>query len=283
MRFISYQRDGRDGLAVRRGGDLVDLGEGYDLQTLIARDPAQLQSFKSAPSGAVLDPATIRFRPPLARPPKIICVGLNYADHAAESPYKNVPDYPAFFPRFASSLIGHGDPIIRPLASAQLDFEGEVAAVVGKGGYRISRARALDHVIGYSIFNDASLRDYQFKSSQWTMGKNFDGTGPFGPEFVTADELPAGAAGLRLETRLNGEVVQSANTADMVFAVDQLIAIASEVFTLEPGDVIVTGTPSGVGFARKPPLYMKDGDVCDVEVEGLGILRNPIKNESAAA
>lgn len=281
MRFIRYQQNGRARLAVRRSNDLVDLGA-HDLETLLADDPAQLQSLERSSGGAVLDPAMLRNLPPLARPPKIICVGLNYADHAAESPYKNVPDYPAFFPRFASSLIGHGEPIIRPSVSEQLDYEGEVAAVIGKGGHHISRVHALDHVAGYAIFNDASLRDYQFKSSQWTMGKNFDSTGPFGPEFVTSDELPSGATGLRLETRLNGKVVQSASTSDLVFPVAELVALASVVVTLEPGDVIVTGTPAGVGFARKPPLYMKDGDVCEVEVEGLGILRNPIRNEPAS-
>jgi len=278
MRFVSYQLDGRRGLAVRRGDGLVDLGS-LDLADILARAPDELQAI-GASKGKQLDPAALRFRPPLARPPKIVCVGLNYVDHAAESPYKTVPDYPAFFPRFASSLVGHQDPIIRPSVSEQLDFEGEVAAVIGKGGHRISRERALDHVAGYSIFNDASLRDYQFKSPQWTVGKNFDGTGAFGPEFVTADELPRGAAGLRIETRLNGNKVQGANTNDLVFSVADLVFFASEVFTLEPGDVIVTGTPAGVGFARKPPLFMKAGDVCEVEVEGLGILRNPIQDEA---
>lgn len=278
MRFVSYRKEGREGLAVRKGGDLLDLGS-RSLLGLLNEGPGALTAAASA-AGKGLDPASIRFLPPISRPPKIICVGLNYVDHAAESPYKNVPDYPAFFPRFASSLVGHGEAIVRPVVSEQLDFEGEVAAIIGKGGHRISRTEALDHVAGYSIFNDASIRDYQFKSPQWTVGKNFDGTGAFGPEFVTADELPKGAAGLRLETRLNGQVVQSADTHDLVFSVADLVFFASEVLTLEPGDVIVTGTPSGVGFARKPPLFMKGGDVCEVEVEGLGILRNPIKDEA---
>lgn len=280
MRFVSYRREGQEGLAVRRDGELFDLGA-CDLLQLLA-DGADLKSIGSPTTAKALDTGTIGFRPPLARPPKIICVGLNYVDHAAESPYKTVPDYPAFFPRFASSLVGHGNPIIRPAVSEQLDFEGEVAAVVGKGGHRISRNRALDHIAGYSIFNDASIRDYQFKSPQWTVGKNFDGTGAFGPEFVTADELPAGAAGLHIETRLNGKIVQTANTNDLVFSVADLVFFASEVFTLEPGDVIVTGTPAGVGFARKPPLFMKNGDICEVEVEGIGVLRNPIKDEAQA-
>lgn len=278
MRLVSYTRGNDNGLALRRGQDLIDLGP-LDLHALLAKEPERLADLACA-DGRVLDPQTLRFRPPLARPPKIICVGLNYIDHAAESPYKSVPDYPAFFPRFASSLIGHGDAIIRPAVSEQLDFEGEFAAIIGRGGHRIPRERALEHVAGYSVFNDASLRDYQFKSPQWTAGKNFDATGPFGPDFVTADELPPGAVGLKLETRLNGKVVQSASTNDMVFSVVDLVFFASETMTLEPGDVIVTGTPAGVGFARKPPLYMKDGDVCEVEVEGIGLLRNPIRDEA---
>lgn len=178
----------------------------------------------------------------LARPGKILCIGLNYVDHAAESPYLTVPDCPAVFPRFSSSLVGHGAPIIRPTLSQELDFEGEVAVIVGRPGRHIAKADALAHVAGYSIFNDASIRDYQFKSAQWTVGKNFDGTGPFGPDFITADELAPGAHGLKIETRPNGTVVQSASTADMCFDVATLIAIISTAMTLDAGDVIMTGT-----------------------------------------
>lgn len=183
------------------------------------------------------------------------------------------------FGRYNSSLVGHGAAIVRPRVSEKLDYEGEFVAVIGKGGRDIPRASALDHVIAYSVFNDASVRDYQVKTPQWTIGKNFDGTGAFGPWLVTADEVPAGASGLKIETRLNGEVVQSASTSDMLFDVAQLIAILSEALTLTPGDIIVTGTPAGVGVARKPPLFMKAGDVCEVEVEGLGILRNEIVDQ----
>jgi len=276
MRFVSYRKDGTEALAVRKGDDLLDLGP-LRLLDLLADGAGALAAAANG-GGRILSPTDIRFLPPISRPPKIICVGLNYIDHVAESPYKDLPTYPAFFPRFASSLVAHEEPIVRPIVSEQLDFEGEVAAIIGKGGRGIARDRALDHVAGYSIFNDGSIRDYQFKSPQWTIGKNFDGTGAFGPEFVTADELPNGAAGLRLETRLNGKVVQAANTNDLLFSVADLIFFASEALTLEPGDVIVTGTPSGVGFARKPPLFMKDGDICEIEVEGLGVLRNPIKD-----
>ncbi|MNJ55287.1 Ureidoglycolate lyase [compost metagenome] len=154
--------------------------------------------------------------------------------------------------------------------------------IIGKGGRHIDRAHALEHVAGYSIFNEASVRDYQFKSPQWTIGKNFDATGAFGPVFVSADELPAGAKGLGLVTRLNGEIVQQANTADMVFDVAELITVLSEALTLEPGDLIVSGTPAGIGWARKPPLYMKPGDLCTVEIEGIGTLSNPIAAEAAS-
>lgn len=279
MRLVSYALDGRSGLALRTPDGLRDLGP-RSLETVLAGGPEALAACAGT-DGALLDPAAIAYRPVLARPGKILCIGLNYVDHAAESPYLKVPDYPAVFPRFSSSLVGHGAPIIRPKVSQDLDFEGEVAVIVGRPGRHIAKADALGHVAGYSIFNDASIRDYQFKSAQWTVGKNFDGTGPFGPEFVTADELPPGAHGLKIETRLNGTVVQSASTADMCFDVATLVSIISEVMTLETGDVIMTGTPAGVGFARKPPLYMRDGDVCEVEVEGLGILRNPVRDEVA--
>jgi len=247
---------------LRAGGDLADLG------AKLAR-------------GQAFDQAKVAFMPPLAQPPKIVCIGLNYASHTGETIYAQ-PDYPTIFGRFASSLIGHDAPMIRPQSSAQLDYEGELAVVIGRGGRHIPRERALAHVAGYSIFNDGSIRDFQFKSPQWTIGKNFDGTGAFGPFLVTADALPAGAAGLRLTTRLNGTEVQSANTSDMIFDVATLIATLSEAVTLEPGDVIVSGTPAGIGHARKPPVYMKAGDICEVEIEGLGVLRNIVADEAMA-
>ena len=161
----------------------------------------------------------------------------------------------------------------------QFDYEGEVVVVIGKAGRYIAKDRALAHVAGYSIFNDGSIRDYQFKSTQWMMGKNFDATGAFGPEMVTADELPAGAVGLQLRTRLSGRELQNANTRDMIFDVPTLVAVCSEAMTLHPGDIIISGTPSGVGFARKPPIFMQAGDVCEIDVEGIGVLRNPVIDE----
>lgn len=287
MRFVSFQTAGEQGLAVEIGGELRGLtrssaAHSIDLVELISHGAGELADIGRNLAGAsVIEPADIEYLPPLAKPGKIICVGLNYADHTKESPYAQ-PDYPTLFPRFATSLVGHGQPIVRPLISDSLDFEGEMVAVIGRGGRHISRAAALDHVIGYSIFNDGSVREYQFKSPQWTVGKNFDATGGFGPSFVTADELPAGGKGLRLETRLNGAVVQSASTTDMLFDVAEVIAVVSEAITLEPGDVMVTGTPAGIGWAREPRLLMRDGDVCEVEIEGLGVLRNPILDEQRA-
>jgi len=288
MRFVQFSEDGAKGLAVDQAGILRGLNEneaGYpgSLHSLLNAGAGALKAAHNRLSDArLLDPSQIRYLPPLERPGKIVCVGLNYADHTKESPYEQ-PSYPTFFPRFASSLIGHGESIVRPRVSEQLDFEGELAVVIGIGGRHISKDRALEHVAGYAIFNEASIRDYQFKSPQWTIGKNFDATGAFGPTFVSADELPPGASGLSLVTRLNGAIVQQGNTADMVFSVVDLISILSEAVTLEPGDVIVTGTPAGIGWARRPPLFMKPGDLCTVEIEGLGTLSNPIADEQPPA
>ena len=224
--------------------------------------------------------SAVTFLPPVINPGKLLCVGLNYADHAAEGNFEK-PKQPVLFLRLESSVVGHGVPMIRPRVSEHFDYEGEVVAVIGKAGRAIPKARALEHVVAYSLFNDGSVRDYQFKGPQWTMGKNFDASGSFGPFLVSADEVPPGADGLRISTRLNGKVVQDASTRDLIFPVAELISYASEAMTLRPGDAIVTGTPSGVGFARKPPLWMKDGDVCEIEVERIGMLRNPIRDEAA--
>lgn len=289
MRLATIERDGKPVLAAYRGPDLIDLsrlGSGLP-ETMLgfveggaAAKEAVAKAIAAAPVSAVLDPERATFLPVIPRPGKIICVGLNYADHSAESGFKQ-PDYPTLFGRFTTSLIGHRAALIRPVLSEQLDYEGEIAAIIGRRGKHIPKASALDFVAGYAVFNEGSVREYQFKAPQWTVGKNFDGTGAFGPALVTADELPPGVRGLRLETRLNGQTVQSASTDDMVFDVESLIAIISEAITLEPGDVIVTGTPAGVGLARKPPLFMKPGDVCEVEVEGIGRLVNPVAQESA--
>lgn len=282
MRLVSFERNGKAALGAREGDKVRVLGE-ETLESLLARGVNLLAYANSQGSHEeYVDPAGLKFLPPLSRPPKIICVGLNYADHTAESPYKQ-PEYPTLFFRVATSLIAHEQPMIRPRVadSEGLDFEGEIAAVIGEGGRHIAKADALSHVLGYSVFNDGSVREYQFKAPQWTVGKNFDGTGAFGPDLVTADELPPGITGLKLETRLNGEVVQSASTNDMIYDVATLISVISEAITLEAGDVIVTGTPAGIGWARTPKLLMKSGDVCEVTVEKIGTLRNVIADEAA--
>jgi 2-keto-4-pentenoate hydratase/2-oxohepta-3-ene-1,7-dioic acid hydratase in catechol pathway len=215
---------------------------------------------------------------PIARPGKFVCVGLNYAAHAREGGH-DIPEYPALFVRWPSSLVAASAPVIRPNVSEKLDYEVELTIVIGKGGRHISEDAALDHVFGYTLFNDVSVRDYQRKGQQWTPGKNFDGTGPFGPVVVTPDELPAGASGLRITSRVNGETRQDSNTSDMIFSTQRIISILSEFMTLEPGDVIATGTPSGVAHAMKPPGWMKPGDTVEVEVEGIGVLSNPVVAE----
>lgn len=283
MRFARFQSGSTEGLAIQDPRTGLWHGTSADapaypgtLDALIARGTDALrQAGAELLRAKEVDLSRQRVLPPIANPQKVICVGLNYRDHSSESGFQQ-PDYPTLFGRFNTSLIGHGEPILHPALSDTLDFEGELVAVIGLGGRRIRAEDALAHVVGYSVFNDSSIREYQFKTPQWTVGKNFDGTGAFGPWLVTADELPAGARGLRLQTRLNGEVVQEASTDDMVFDVAALIATISEAITLVPGDIIVTGTPSGVGHAREPKLYMRPGDICEVEIERVGLLRNPI-------
>jgi acylpyruvate hydrolase len=289
MRFAAFRSGGQEGLAVAEANGvfhgLLENEANYSgsLHALIQSGSSAFEAAAAAlKNGPAIDLDAVELLPPLPNPSKIICVGLNYVDHSIESGF-TVPDYPTIFTRFASSLIGCGASIIRPVVSSQLDYEGEMVAIIGVAGRHIAESRALDHVIGYSIFNDASVRDYQRKSPQWTIGKNFDGTGAFGPYLTTADEIPAGGKGLRIQTRLNGAIVQDASTNDMVFSVARLISILSEAITLSPGDIIVSGTPAGVGMARKPPLFMKHGDVCEVEVEGLGLLRNTVEDELVAS
>ena len=287
MKFLAYERNGTHGLAIEtddgfRGLAADDPAYPGDLLSLLRTGGGALEDAAAAlGAGGPVDPGTVSPLPPVADPEKVVCVGLNYRDHSAESGFEQ-PAYPTLFGRFNSSLIGHGAPILRPDVSEQLDYEGELVAIVGREARDVSEDDALDHVAGYSIFNDGSIRDYQFKSPQWTAGKNFDGTGAFGPYFVTADALPKGCLGMKLVTRLNGETVQEAMIDDMVFSVAQIVSICSRFMTLRPGDVIVTGTPSGVGLARKPQLFMKDGDVCEVEIDRLGVLSNPVRDRVPA-
>jgi acylpyruvate hydrolase len=272
-------------LGIREGDEVIDLSHADrelpgDVADLLRVGPDAQDALVSAArsSRTRLPVADLKMLPPAMNCGKIICLGLNYIDHAAEGGAKP-PEYPMIFFRAATSLVGHNSPMIRPNCSDQFDYEGEVVAFIGKKGRHISRADALSHVAGYSIFNDGSIRDYQWKTPQWTVGKNFDGTGGFGPEFVSAEEVPSGASGLKIQSRLNGQVMQDANTKDMVFGVAETVYLVSECMTLDPGDILVMGTPGGVGAARKPPVFMKPGDVCEIEIASIGVLRNPIEQE----
>ncbi|MEP3427430.1 MAG: fumarylacetoacetate hydrolase family protein [Roseibium sp.] len=251
------------------GSDLQALIDGtVDLGVLLAqKDQASSEAVSS------ITPAL-----PVSRPGKIICLGLNYVDHIKEGGY-DVPTYPALFMRSQTSMIPAGAPMIRPSCSEQLDYEAELMVIVGKGGKHISEADALGHVFGYTIFNDGSVREYQRKTHQWTPGKNFDATGPLGPVVVTPDELPVGAEGLKIESRVGSEILQSAKTSDMLWSVARTIATISEYSTLEPGDLIAMGTPPGVGHAKKPQRWLRPGEVVEVEIEGIGICANPIVAE----
>jgi acylpyruvate hydrolase len=220
------------------------------------------------------DFSAVKLLPPVPDPPKCLCVARNYAAHAAETK-RDLPSRPSIFLRLGRSLVAEGDPILVPPVSERVDWEGELALVIGRPGRLIDPRRALDHVFGYSIFNDVSVRDYQMHTTQFTPGKNFDGSGPFGPALVTADEVGDPGA-LTIRTLVNGVVKQEAGSGEMVFGIPELIAYCSEFTTLEPGDVIATGTPAGVGVARKPPEFLRPGDVCSVEIDRLGVLTNPV-------
>jgi 2-keto-4-pentenoate hydratase/2-oxohepta-3-ene-1,7-dioic acid hydratase in catechol pathway len=235
---------------------------------------------KRAPATARKPLSGLTYRLPVGRPGKIICLGLNYLEHVKEGPQRdNLPKFPTIFMRGSTSLVPHGQPIIRPQVTETLDYEAEMILVVGKHAKHLTAASALSCVAGYACGNEGSVREFQRKTTQWDMGKNFDRTGGFGPYFVSADEVPPGGKGLKIETRLNGQVMQSDNTDNMMFPVVETLVYVTQGMTLEPGDIIFTGTPSGVGFARKPPVWMKNGDICEVEIERLGTLRNPIADE----
>lgn len=285
MRFVSFRQGGRTGLALMygtqaRGLFADDPAFPGELPALLERGGTALtQAVESLHGGRPIDLETVDYLPPAGQRGKLICVGINYLDHVKETG-NTVPAHPTVFTRFPSSLIGHQASIIRPVVSKQLDYEGELVAVIGRGGRHIPPGEALSHVAGYSVFNDATIRDYQFETPQWTVGKNFDGTGAMGPFFVTADEVPPGAAGLRIETRLNGAVVQQAKTSEMIYDVASTISFLSRAFTFSPGDVLIMGTPPGVGVARTPPLFMKPGDTVEVEIEGIGLLVNDVAEEA---
>ena len=289
MRLFSYQDSNQNKrvglLRAKDSSEFIDLSatDGSLPSTLLeivasTQAMSHIATLTKNPAAVIKSMQGVKFIPLVDRPGKIICLGLNYADHAAEGGHAR-PEYPAFFMRGPSSLAAHLQPLIRPKVSDKFDYEAELAFVIGKTARHLTAANALDCVAGYSAFNDGSLRDYQRKSSQWTIGKNFDATGGFGPWLVTPDELPPAADGLRIQSRLNGQIMQDANTKNFLWGVVETLVLITECMTLEPGDVIITGTPAGVGYARKPPVFMKAGDTIEIEIDGVGVLSNPISDE----
>lgn len=287
MRLLAFDKDGVPTIGVRRGDEIVDLSMAAphlprDIPALLALGEGIMEQVAAValdpPVEAVRPSEGIRYAPPVWNAPKYLCCGLNYAEHVKEGG-REPPEHPSLFVRYAQSLVGHEEPLVKPWISDKFDYEGELAAVIGRPGRHVALEEALSHVAFYAVLMDGSVRDFQRLGTQWTLGKNFDRSGSFGPDLVTPNELPPGASGLRLTTRVNGTVVQNDTTDTMLFGVADLIHRWSRAMTLQPGDVIATGTPSGVGYARKPPLFLKAGDVCEVEVEGIGQLRNPVIDE----
>jgi len=288
MKIVAFEaREGRR-LGVIEGDQVIDLQVAdkkapNDLGVWLQRhgNLAQLAELaKRAPPAARRPLQGLNYALPVARPGKIVCLGLNYLEHVKEGMQRdNIPKFPTIFMRCTTSLVAHESPMIRPKVSETLDYEAELVAIIGRRARHLSVSNAVSCIAGYSCFNDGSVREYQRRTTQWDMGKNFDRTGGFGPWVVSADELPPAAKGLKIQSRLNGQVMQSDNTSNMMFPVAETIADITQGMTLEPGDLVVTGTPSGVGFARKPPVWMKHGDVIEIDIEGVGILRNPIEDE----
>ena len=291
MKVVGFEANSGLHLGVVEGDAVIDLQAvdariPSDLGELLRRSKGDLSQLrdqaKRAPAAACRPLSGLKFGLPVARPGKVICLGLNYLEHVKEGPQRdNIPKFPTIFMRGYTSLVPHRQPIIRPKASETLDYEAELILVVGKPAKHLTADNAYGCIAGYSCGNEGSVREFQRKTTQWDMGKNFDRTGGFGPWMVTVDELPPGAKGLKIQSRLNGQVMQSDNTSNMMFPVAETIAYITQGMTLEPGDIIFTGTPSGVGHARKPnPVWMKPGDTCEIDIEGVGVLVNPIEAEA---
>jgi len=282
MKLVSFEHGGRASFGLVSANGIVDLGAALggryaDLKALLEADGmAEAEALAYRKPDLALSEVTLL--PVIPNPGKIWCAGLNYGEHVQETG-RTVTEQPMFFLRVADSQVGHGGGIVRPPESIKLDYEGEIAVIIGKPGRRIAEADTWSHIAGYACYNDASVRDWQMHTSQWGPGKNFWRTGGFGPWMVTADEIPAGAV-MNLVTRLNGAEVQRATTDQLIHSIPRLIAYASTVAPLRAGDVFVTGTPGGVGAKRNPPLWMKAGDVVEVEVDRIGVLRNTVVDEA---
>jgi 2-keto-4-pentenoate hydratase/2-oxohepta-3-ene-1,7-dioic acid hydratase in catechol pathway len=291
MKIVGFEADGKQRLGVVEGDQVIDL-QAIDpnlpgnLADVLAKTNGDLKPLaelaKKAPASARHPLKGLKFGLPVARPGKVICLGLNYLEHVKEGSQRdNIPKFPTIFMRGNSSLVPHESPIIRPNVSETLDYEAELIFIIGKRAKHLTMQNATSCIAGYSCGNEGSVREFQRKTTQWDMGKNFDRTGGFGPWLVTADELPDGAKRLKIQSRLNGQVMQSDNTDNMMFPVAETLVYISQGMTLEPGDIVFTGTPSGVGHARKPnPVWMKPGDICEIEIERIGTLRNPIAAET---
>jgi len=283
MQLVTFERNRSAEPGAILGGNVISLkAAGFPtLLSIIEGGPEARRRVEAwlakPPADAVVSLAGARLLAPIPRPPKIICVGLNYRDHAIESKME-IPKVPTIFAKFATAVIGPGEAIVLPKLSAKPDYEAELAFVIGKGGRYISKDRWKDHVFGYTNLNDVSARDYQMATTQWIMGKTFDTFAPFGPAIVTADEI-ADPHALDIQMIINGEVLQSSNTSQLIFRIPELIEYLSSVFTLEAGDIVSTGTPSGVGFSKTPPRWLRPGDECVVKITGLGELHNPVKAE----
>jgi len=284
MKLISFISEGRASYGALKDGGVIDLGRLLGdvwptLRALLAAGALAEAGRAARDAAPDLPLEGLELAPVIPDPDKIVCVGLNYRDHVAETG-RTVTEKPALFARFAGCQVGHLQPMVKPKVSDEFDYEGELAVVIGRGGRHIPAERALEHVAGYSCYNEGSVRDWQRHTSQYLAGKTFAGTGAFGPWLVTTDEIPDPSR-LTLETRLNGQVVQHTTTDLMITPVPELIAYISTILPLLPGDVIVSGTPGGVGAKRNPPLFMRPGDVAEVEISGIGVLRNPIVAEEA--
>jgi acylpyruvate hydrolase len=289
MKIVGFELNGEARLGVVEGDQVIDLKAADekapgDLREWLQRHDGDLSGLrdlaKRAPAGARRPLKGLKYAVPVANPGKIICLGLNYMEHVKEGRYAdNVPKFPSVFMRCRTSLVAHESAIVRPTASESLDYEAEMVVVIGRRAKHLKAENAYDVIAGFSCFNEGSIREFQRRTTQWDMGKNFDRTGAFGPWMVTADEVPPGGKGLKIETRLNGTVMQSDNTDNMMFPVAETLAYITQGMTLEPGDVIVTGTPGGVGSRRTPPLWMKPGDTVEIEIDKVGVLRNKIEQD----
>jgi acylpyruvate hydrolase len=292
MKILGFELNRELRLGVVDGDQVIDLKVAdekapSDLREWLARHDGDLEPLadlsKRAPAGARRPLNGLKYALPVAQPSKIICLGLNYMAHLKEGRYANEPPpkYPTLFMRGLNSLVPHLQPLIRPRLSEMFDYEAELVVIIGRRAKHLTLADAAACIAGYTCCNEGSVRDFQRHTTQWHMGKNFDRSGSVGPWMVSADEVPELGKGLKIESRLNGKVMQSDNTANMMFPVAETLVYITQGITLEPGDMVVTGTPSGVGFAQKPPAFMKQGDTCEIEIEKIGILRNPVEDEKA--